>query len=80
MGIVGEDLVVFGHGEIVIFLRVGDFAEVELGVAGQIGAAVVADVILKLGAGEIIFAASDVAEAVRIERVGGRRASRWQAG
>jgi hypothetical protein len=48
--VVGEDLVVFGYGEVVIFLRVGDFAEVELGVAGEIGGAIVADVILELGA------------------------------
>src|SRR5580704_10887568 len=50
---------------------VGNFAEIELGVAGEVGAAIVLEIIEKFLASEIVFAAGDVAQAVGIEHVGG---------
>src|ERR1700676_1100980 len=69
----GKDLVVFLNSLLIIFLGIGDFAEVELRVGGEVGVAVEAQIILEFGAGEIVFAAGDVAETVRVERVCGRR-------
>src|SRR5205814_1074306 len=80
LGIVGEDFVVGGDGVNILLLLVKDFAEVELSVRGEIGFGVVLEVVLKFGAGEIVFAAGDVAEAVGVKRVGGRRASGNAAG
>ena len=73
LGIVAEDLVVLGDGLLVLFLGVGDLAEIELGIGGEIGVAVILEVVSEFGAGEIVFAAGDVAEAVGIERIGGGR-------
>ena len=73
LGIVGEDAIVFTDGLVVVALGVGDFAEIELGVGGEVGVAVKLEVVLEFGAGEIVFAAGDVAETVGIESVGGRR-------
>src|SRR5713101_6215 len=71
LGIVGEDFVVGGDGIDVLLLLVKDFAEVELGVGGEISVGVKLQVVLKFGAGEIVFAGGDVAKAVGIESVGG---------
>src|SRR5713226_6924726 len=71
LGIVGEDFVVGGDGVSVLLLLVKDFAEVELGVGSEVGVGVKLEVVLKFGAGEIVFAAGDVAKAVGIKRVGG---------
>ena len=78
--IVVDDLVVFLNGSIIIFLRVGDFAEPELGVGGEVRVAVILEVVLKFGVGEIVFATGEIAEAVGIERVGGRRTGRTGRG
>ena len=51
LGIIGEDAVVFGDGLIVIFLGVGDFAELELRVGGEVGVAVMFEVVLEFLAG-----------------------------
>ena len=77
LGIIVEDFFVFLDGLVEIFLGVGDFAEIELGVGGEVGVAVVLEVVLEFGAGEIVFAAGDVAEAVGIERVGGGSGACW---
>src|SRR5712692_3267869 len=71
--IIGEDAVVFGDGLIVIFLRVGDFAEIELRIGGEVGVSIMFEVVLEFLTGEIVFAAGDVAEAVGVEGIGGRR-------
>ena len=75
LGIVAKDFVVGGDGVNVLLLLVKDFAEVELGVGSEIGFGVILEVVLKFGASEVVFAAGDVAEAVRVECVGGGRAS-----
>ncbi len=56
---------------LVLVLGVGDFAEIELGVGGEVGVAVILEIVLKFGTGEIVFAAGDVAQAVGIESVVG---------
>src|SRR5882757_5163390 len=68
-GIVGEDFFVGGDGFVVLLLLVGDFAEIKLSVGGEIGVAVIAEVILKFRVGKLVFAAGDVAETVGIESV-----------
>ena len=81
LGIVGENAVVFGDGLLVVLLRVGDFTEVELRVRSEVGVAVILEIVLEFLAGEVVFAAGDVAQAVRIESVGrGRRARRSGTG
>src|SRR5882724_548500 len=70
-GIVGEDFFVGGDGFVVLLLLVGDFAEIKLSVGGEIGVAVIPEVILKFRVGKLVFAAGDVAETVGIESVGG---------
>ena len=75
--VVVDDLVVFIHGAIIIFLSVGDFAEPELGVGGEVGVAVILEVVLKFGVGEFVFATGEIAEPVGIERIGGRRRADW---
>src|SRR6266851_4051522 len=72
--IIVHNLFVFSDRLAVLLLRVGNFAEIELGVGGQVGVAVILEVVLEFGASEIVFAAGDVAEAVGIEGVGGGRA------
>ena len=57
---------------LVLVLGVGDFAEIELCVGSEVGVAVKLEVVLEFGAGQIVFAAGDVAETVGVERVGGR--------
>src|SRR5712692_1273622 len=74
LGIIVENLFVFGDGDFVIFLRVGDFSEIELGVGSEVGVAVILEVVLEFGASEIVFAAGNVAEAVGVEGV-----CRWGA-
>jgi len=54
-------------------LGISDFAEIELGVGGEVGVAVILEIVLKFGTGEIVFAAGDVAQAVGIEVIGGGR-------
>ena len=77
LGIVVDDLIVLLNGILIISLLVGDFADVELCVGGEVCVAVVPEIILKFGAGELIFAAGNVAETVGIEGVrGGRRTRR----
>src|SRR5208283_562669 len=78
--IVVDNLVVFLNGAIIIFLGVGNFAKPELGVGGEVCVAVVLQIILKLGVSEFVFAAGEVAEAVGIERIGGRSGSRVGGG
>jgi len=70
LGIIVEDFVEFIHGLIVILLGVGDFAQIELRVGGEVGIAVILEVVLEFLAGKIVFAAGDVAESVGVERVG----------
>src|SRR6266852_1468122 len=72
--IVGQDFFVGGDGIGKLLLLEGDLAEIELGVGSEVGVTVILEVVLEFGAGEIIFAAGDVAETVGIERVSGRRA------
>ena len=79
-GVDGEDLVEFCDGLIVLFLLVGDFAEIELSVGSEFGVAVELEVVLKFLAGEIVLAAGDVAKTIGIERVGGRRRASWSTG
>ena len=76
LGVVVEDLVVLLNGLFVLMLRVGDFAEIKLRVGSKVGVAVVAEVILKFGAGKFVFAVGDVAKTVGVERVRGRRWTR----
>ena len=78
LGVVGENFVVFGDSLFVIFLRVGDFSEVELRVGSEVGVAVVVEIVLEFLASEIVFAAGDVAEAVGIESVGRRGRACWR--
>src|SRR5260370_4946177 len=73
--IIVQNFFVFGDGLSVLLLRVGDLAEIELGVGGEDGVAVILEVVLVFGASEIVLATGDVAEAVGIERVGGGRAA-----
>src|SRR6516165_4290267 len=75
-GVIVEDLVVLLNGLFVLMLRVGDFAEIKLRVGSEVGVAVVAEVILKFGAGKFVFAVGDVAKTVGVERVRGRRWTR----
>src|SRR5439155_23562384 len=75
LGIVVQNFFVLRDGQIVVCLGVGELAEIELGVGGKVGVTVILEVVLEFGAGQIVFAAGDVAEAVGIERVGGGRAA-----
>src|SRR5258708_1166157 len=75
LGIIGEDFVIGGDGINVLLLLVKDFAEVELSVGGEVSVGVKLQVVLKFGAGEIVFAGGDVAKAIGIESVGGGCAS-----
>src|SRR6267142_3004624 len=71
--IVDQDFFVGGDGIAILFLLEGNLAEIELGVGSEVGVSVILEVVLEFGAGEIIFAAGDVAQTIRIERVRGRR-------
>jgi len=71
LGIVGEDFVVGSDGIDVLLLLVKDLAEVELSVGCQVGVGIILEVVLKFGAGEIVLAAGNIAEAVGIKSVGG---------
>ena len=77
LGVVGEDTVVFGHGQIVVALGVGNFSEVELRVGSEIGVSVVFQVVLEFLTGQIVFAAGNVAQAIRIEGIGRRSGPCW---
>ena len=66
-GIVVDDFVVFVDGLLILLLREGDFAEIELRVRSEVGVAVEVKIVVKFLAGEVVFAAGDVAETVRIE-------------
>jgi len=50
-GVNGKDLIEFGDGLIVLFLFVGDFAEIELGIGSELGVAVKLQIVLKFLAG-----------------------------
>src|SRR6266404_5631915 len=71
--IVGQDFFVGSDGIAILLLLEGNLAQIELGVGSEVSIAVIFEVVLEFGAGEVIFAAGDVAQTVRIERVRGRR-------
>ncbi len=72
-GIASHNLIEFGDGLFILFLFVGYFTEIELRIRSEFGVAVILEVVLEFLAGEIVFAAGDVAQAIGIEGVGGRR-------
>src|SRR6516225_3643019 len=76
LGVVVEDLVVFRNGLLIVFLLVGNFTDIELGVGCEIGVAVMLQVVLKLRARQIIFSALNVAQAIGVESIGGNRRHR----
>src|ERR1700722_12030697 len=80
LGIVRENSIVLDNGLIVVVLRICDFAEVELSVGSEVGVAVILEVILKFLASEIVLAAGNVAETVRVERIRRRRTTRGNDG
>lgn len=73
LGVIVEDLVVFLDGLLITLLGVGNFAEPELSVGGEVGIAVVLQIVAEFGMGKIIFAAGEVAKTVGVECVGRRR-------
>src|SRR4029077_9776165 len=78
--IIRQHVVVFGDRLIIIFLRVGNFAEIELRVGSQVGLAVILQVILEFLPRQLVLSAGNVAQSVGIERIRGRRRPRAAGG
>jgi hypothetical protein len=66
LGVVGKKLIVFDQRLLILVLRIGDFAEIKLGVGSEVCVAIVGQVVLKFRAREIEFAAVDVAQTVGV--------------
>ena len=80
LGIVGQHAVELVDSLLIVLLKIGDFAEIKLGIGGEVGIAVILQVVLEFLASEVVFAAGDIAEAVGIEGVGGRGGASRRSG